>query len=428
MKMNGGFFQLQKHGTTVKKEVTAGMVGFFTIVYVIAVNSLILSEAGIPFEGAVFATIVTSFLGCLIMAFWANMPILLVPGMGINAMFTYTFVQSMGLSWHEALAAVFISGVAFTIITCTKLADVLNAAIPKTLKEAISVGLGLFLMLIGLEKGGLVVRGSNALISLGDLNDPMVLSTIITFIFAIVLFLKGIPGGFLWSIMFGTGLAALLGILPQPEQSDFSFASYGEVFGAFSFSKIAELPFWIAVFSLTMVLVFENIGLVHGHTDFAGQPQKFRKSLQANALSAMSSGLLGTSPTVSTVESTAAIAAGGRTGLTTFTAGILFLASAFLIPYMRWIPDNAIAPILILIGGLMVQNIRNIDLSDLTEAFPAIFIITMIPFTYSIADGMAIGFILYPILKIFSGKWREISRPLLMIACLFFVNFVLHYI
>nr|WP_204553441.1 NCS2 family permease [Bacillus ectoiniformans] len=426
--MNGGFFQVREHGTSVKREMMAGVVGFFTIIYIVAVNSLILSEAGVPFEGAVLATILTSFVGCLIMALWANAPILLVPGMGINAMFTYTFVQSMGLTWQEALGVVFVSGILFFIISVTRLAGLLNAAIPNTLKEAISVGLGFFLMLIGLEKGGIVVKGTNSLIALGNLSDPHVLVTLLTLIVAIIIFLKGWPGGFLSTILFGTAAAAVFGLLPKAEGEPFSVASYSGVFGAFSLEKWVELPFLIAVFSLTMVLVFENIGLVHGHTDFAGRPDKFKRSLQANAASAFLSGIFGTSPTVSTVESTASIAAGGRTGLTSLTAGTLFLVSVFFIPYMKWIPDMAIAPVLIIIGGLMVQNIRHLDLSDLTEAFPAIFIIVMIPFTYSIADGIAMGFILYPILKVFKGKAREVSTALYVISALFFINFVLHYI
>ncbi|WP_203362776.1 NCS2 family permease [Bacillus sp. REN10] len=428
MKKNGGFFQLVEHGTTIKREVTAGAIGFFTIIYIVAVNSLILSEAGVPFEGAVVATILSAVFGCMMMAFWANAPILLVPGMGINAMFAYTFVQSMGLSWQEALGVVVISGVVFMLVSLTKMADWLNAAIPTTLKEAISVGLGLFLMLIGLEKGGIIVRGENALVALGDLSDPSVIITMVTLLFALFVFIKGLQGGFLWSILFGTVLTAVCGLLPEVGNTSMSFAIYKDVFGAFSFHRWMEIPFWTAIFSLTMVLVFENIGLVHGHTEFANQPEKFKRSLQATAASTFTSGLFGTSSTVATVESSAAIATGGRTGLTSLTTGILFLLSIFAIPYMKWIPDMAIAPVLIIIGGLMVQNIRHLDLSELTEAFPAILIIVMIPFTYSIADGMATGFILYPLLKVITGKGREVSWLLYVIAALFLFNFVLHYI
>lgn len=427
MKKSGGFFQLADHGTTIKREVTAGVIGFFTIIYIVAVNSLILSEAGVPFEGAVIATILTSFIGCAIMAFWANAPILLVPGMGLNAMFTYTFVHAMALSWQEALGVVAVSGLIFFLVTVTKLADWLNASIPSILKEAISVGLGFFLMLIGLEKGGLVVRGEHSILAIGNLGDPAVLLTVLTLIVTIIVFLKGIQGGFLWSILFGTIAAWVMGLLPEVGDTSFSFAVYGDVFSAFSLAKWATVPFWSAVFSLTMVLIFENIGLVHGHTEFAGRPDKFKRALQANAFSSFTSGIFGTSPTVSTVESSAMIAAGGRTGLTTLTTGVLFLLSVFAIPYMKLIPDMAIAPVLMMIGSLMIQNIRHLDLTDLTDAIPAVFIIVMIPFTYSIADGIAAGFILYPILKVVMGRGREVSKLLWVVSLLFLFNFILHY-
>lgn len=421
-------FQLKDHGTTVKKEFTSGVIGFFTVVYIIAVNSFILSEAGIPLEGAVIATILSSFFGCLLMGIWANAPIILVPGMGINALFTYTLVQSMDLSWQEALAVVFVSGVIFSIIAFTKLANILNKSIPKSLKDAITVGLGLFLMLLGLEKGGLVVRGGTTIIALGDLSDIRVLATIITFLVTIILFLRNVKGHFLWSILFGTGIAGIFGIIPKSGQSSFSLKAYHDVFFHLSFDKFLSFSFWVAVFTITMVVVFENIGLVHSQMVLLKKEEKFRKGLQANSISAFLSSIFGTSPTVVAVESTAAITAGGRTGLTSIVSGFLFLLSALVIPYVKLISDNAIAPILILIGVLMIQNIRFMDLHDITEAFPAILIIAMIPFTSSISDGIAIGFILYPILKLSIGKWKEISIPLYVISGLFFINFLLQYI
>nr|WP_082194290.1 NCS2 family permease [Bhargavaea cecembensis] len=406
----------------------AGLIGFFTIVYIIAVNSFILSEAGLPLDGAVVATIVTSFAGCLIMGLWANAPILLVPGMGINAMFTYTLVGSMGMSWQEALGLVFISGILFAIIAFTGLAGVLNRAIPQSLKEAITVGLGLFLIFIGLEKGGLIERGTNSIIELGNLADPAVIATLLTFLIAIVLFLRNVNGHFLWSILAGTGFAALFGVLPVKADAAPAISSYGDVFAAMSFDGILSAAFVVGTFSLTMVVVFENIGLVQAHTVSSGHPEKFKKAFQANSVSAMLSGLFGTSPTVSTAETGAAIAAGGRTGLTAIVTGILFLASLLFLPFIHLIPDNAIAPVLLIIGGLMVQNVRNIDLNDPTEAFPAIFLIAMIPFTQSIADGIAFGFILYPLLKLSSGRGREVAPPLYIIAFLFLLNFAVNLI
>ncbi|MBU8771156.1 NCS2 family permease [Cytobacillus oceanisediminis] len=423
-------FQLDSNGTTVKREVMAGAIGFFTIVYIIAVNSLILSEAGIPLEAAIFATIITSVVGCLIMGFWANVPILLVPGMGINALFSYTMVQSMGLSWQEALAVVFISGLIFVFVAFSRFAKTLSESIPHSLKEAITVGLGLFLMLIGLEKGGIVEKGTNSIIAMGELGDPQVLATILTFLLAIILFMRNVPGNFLITVVAGTLIAWAFGLInvQSTEEKPFALSDYMEVFGSMSFDNLLSVTFWIAIFSLTMVLVFENIGLVHGHVGFINRPEQFKRAFQATSVSALLSGIFGTSPTVATVESAASMAAGGRTGLTAVTTGFLFMLSAFFIPVIKLIPNSAIAPILIIIGGLMLQNIRNLDLKDMSESFPAIFIIAMIPFTYSIADGIAIGFILYPILKISIGKAREVSFALYVIAALFLFNFVFHVI
>lgn len=423
-------FQLDSNGTTVKREVMAGAIGFFTIVYIIAVNSLILSEAGIPLEAAIFATIITSVVGCLIMGFWANVPILLVPGMGINALFSYTMVQSMGLSWQEALAVVFISGLIFVFVAFSRFAKTLSESIPHSLKEAITVGLGLFLMLIGLEKGGIVEKGTNSIIAMGELGDPQVLATILTFLLAIILFMRNVPGNFLITVVAGTLIAWAFGLInvQSTEEKPFALSDYMEVFGAMTFDNLLSVTFWIAIFSLTMVLVFENIGLVHGHVGFINRPEQFKRAFQATSVSALLSGVFGTSPTVATVESAASMAAGGRTGLTAVTTGLLFMLSAFFIPVIKLIPNSAIAPILIIIGGLMLQNIRNLDLKDMSESFPAIFIIAMIPFTYSIADGIAIGFILYPILKISIGKAKEVSFALYVIAALFLFNFVFHVI
>ncbi|MBS4173171.1 NCS2 family permease [Bacillus sp. FJAT-49736] len=421
-------FDIAEHETTIRKEMVAGVIGFFTVAYIIAVNSIILSEAGIPFQGAVLATILISFVGCLLMGFVANAPIILVPGMGINALFTFTLVQAKGFSWQEALGIVFVSGLIFAIIAFTKLAKLLNSAIPQTLKDAISVGLGLFLMLIGLEKGGIVVRGGSSIIALGDLSDLKVLATIFTFIVTIVLFLRNTKGNFLISILFGTILGYFLGLIPHDHNMTFSMHEYGKVFAGLSFANFLSFPFWVAVFSLTMVLVFESIGLIHSQTKLAGSPGKFKRVLQVNAISAALSGIFGSSPTVAAVESTASISAGGRTGITSITAGTLFLCSIFFVPYLKWIPDNAIAPILILIGGLMTLNIRTMDLKDITEAFPAVLIIVMIPFTYSIADGIAIGFILYPLLKVSIGKAKEVTMPLYVISGLFLLNFILQYL
>lgn len=422
------YFDLPGHETTLKREFLAGLISFITIVYIIAVNGAILSESGIPLEAAIIATIITSFVGCWLMGFWANAPIILVPGMGINAMFSYTLVHSMGLTWQEALAVVVISGLIVTIISFTQLAQLLLDSIPSSLKHGITVGLGLFLALIGLEKGGLITRGENSLLALGDLSSPFVIATLMSVVLAVVLFMRNVPGNFLISIIAGTSIAAVLGVISFDELSTWTVPldQYPSLFGAISFSGFGSFSFFVAVFSLTMVLLFENIGLINGHLNMTNRPEKFSRSFQANGVSIFTSGIFGTSPTVATVETTAGIAAGGRTGVTAIVTGSLFLLSLFAIPLVKLIPGSAIAPVLMIIGGLMVQQVKQIDFQDFSEGFPAFLVIVMIPFSYSIADGIAFGFIAYPLVKFALGKAKEVPIPLYVIATLFFLTFVAH--
>ncbi|MCR8982713.1 NCS2 family permease [Brevibacillus laterosporus] len=415
-------FDVKGHQTTVRNEILAGLTTFFTAVYIIAVNSMILSDAGIPLEAGIVATILISFIGCLIMGFWANAPVALVPGMGINAFFSYTIVKSMGLSWDSALAVVFMSGVLFIVIAFTPVAKMLAKSIPLSLKEGMTVGIGLFLTFIGLQKGGLIVPNPSTFIALGDLGDTKVVLGLVSLVIAVVLFLRNVKGSFLISIIINTLIAIALGTVGGTSQgSDFSFSTYLTVFGALSFDGIVTTGFWLAVFPLTMVIVFENMGLLHSMVP----ESKFARTFQANSISAMLSGLFGTSPTVSSAESSAGIAAGGKTGITAITVGILFLISIFCIPVIRYVPDTAIAPILILVGSLMMQSVNQIKFTDMSEGLPAFLIIVLIPFTASIADGIAFGFMAYPIVKLAMGRRKEIPLPLLIISLMFFLYFVL---
>ncbi|WP_243291662.1 NCS2 family permease [Bacillus sp. FJAT-47783] len=420
-------FKLTERGTNVRKELLAGLVAFFTVVYIVVVNASILSDAGIPIEAGILATVFSSVVGCLLVGFMSNTPIIIVPGMGVNALFTFTICQSMGLTWQEGLAVVFISGILFMIIAFTKLAAIISNAIPDSLKHAITVGIGIFLTFIGLQKGGLVVANEETFVALGDLTDPHVISTMVTLLVTVVLFARGVPGNFLFSMLFGATIATAFGLIDWTNVSGtLSFDEYANVFAAFTFDRIGDIVFWTATFSLTMVIVFENIGLINGHVEMIHQQESYRPALQANAISAATCGLFGTSPTVATAETAAGIAAGGRTGLTSVTTGVLFFVSLFFLPFIKLIPNSAIAPILILIGALMVQSIQHINLKDFTESFPAFLIIVLIPLTYSIVDGMAFGFIAYPIIKLFMKRRNEIAIPLYVIAFLFLVNFIFH--
>jgi adenine/guanine/hypoxanthine permease len=420
------FFHLQQHGTTIGKEISAGFISYITVFYIIIVNATILSAAGIPMEAGIIATILTSFLGCLIVGLWSNTPILLIPGMGLNAMFTYTIVQSGGFTWQEALAMVFVSGLIFVAIAFTPMAKMITASIPNSLKEAITIGIGILLILIGFDNAGIITSSDHTLLAIGDVGSPAAITTFIGLIVTVILFIKNVPGNLLLSIIITSLLTIWFGGTTF-EGVTFSTPDVHEylgVFGQLSFAQVGNIVFWLTSISFAMVIVFENIGLIHGHSKMLQRPESSKKSLQATAVSVLSSGIFGTSPTVASVETAAGITAGGRTGLTTIVTGFMFLVSVLFIPFIKVVPASAVSPILILIGVLMLQNIVHISMDDLTESFPALLIIVMIPLTYSIADGMAIGFILYPLMKLLMGKGREIHPAMYLIALLFFSSFV----
>ncbi|MBX7412803.1 NCS2 family permease [Clostridium chauvoei] len=422
-------FKLKEHGVNVKTEAIAAFTSFFAAVYIIVVNASILSDGGIPMEPLIIATVLASLFGCLLVAFISNTPLIVMPGMGINALFTYTIVNTLGLTFYQALGAVFVAGILFVVIALTPLAKILTEAIPASLKEAITVGIGLFITFIGLHKAGIVVASDSTLVKLGDITSPEVLAFIIIMIITLILFLKNVPGAFLISIILGTLISIGFGIVDLSSIS-FSlpdFNAYKDIFFSMDFSAIATPTFWVATFSLTLVLVFENIGLLHGQVSgMLKRPEETPKALHSVAYSVIDCGIFGTSPNVSTVEGAAGIAAGGKTGLTSLITGLLFLLSLFFIPFIKIIPNAAISPILIIIGCLMSQNLKNLNFDDLTELFPAFVTIVLIPLTYSIVDGIAFGFILYPICKLCTKKGKDVSVAMYVVSAIFLVYFILH--
>ncbi|MCM3785587.1 NCS2 family permease [Neobacillus mesonae] len=430
MKKNGLLQWLgMRQEDVLKKELGAGIISYFSIVYIVMVNASILADAGMPLQAAMVGTLLTSIAGCLFMAFIGKSPIIVVPGMGINAFFAYTLVHSMKLSWQEALAVVTITGILFAVVAFTNLYKVISEAIPHNLQHGITVGIGLFLTFIGLQKSGIVVAHQTTFVTIGHFDDPGVLTACLTLLLAFVLFVRNVQGGLLISMVAGTILAYVLGAAEAPSQmmsASEPIREYGQLFGELSFAGWINLSFWIAVFLLLLIVVFENIGLIASHTNIIQRPETFKGSLRALSITNVFAGIFGTSPVVAAAETTAGIAAGGRTGLTPLTTAVLFGATFLFIPLLTLIPDSAIAPILIIIGGLMVQSVKDIKFSDYTEAFPAFLIMVMIPFTYSIVDGMAFGFIAYPVAKLAAGKGKEVPKVMYLIAVLFMLNFVVY--
>lgn len=413
----------QLGSATWKNDVFAGLIGYLATVYIVVVNGAILQDAGIALETGMLATILASFFGTLIVGIYANLPLVQIPGMGINALFSYSIVKEAGLTFHEGLAVVFFASILFIIIAFTNIGNLLKESISDSLKHAISVGLGCFLILIGLENSQLVVSGKNTLIALGDFTNPTVIVSLITLVIAIYLFVKDVTANFLITLCIGTFLAYIFGIL-DTETTTISLET-SQILKIPSFSAMSDLTFWTAVFPLTMILVFENMGLLHGQLYLLKEESEFKKGYQAIALSSFMCAFFGTSPNVSAAENAAVIASKGRTRVAAITASILFLLTIFIIPWISMIPKTAISSILIIVGFLMTQSIREIPMNDLSEALPAMLLIVMIPFTYSIADGMAFGFITYAIVKIGMRKFEDLSITFIIITLLFVVIYLM---
>ena len=407
----------------IRREVVAGITGFFAISYIIIVNPMILADGGIPADLSVFATIFSSVIGCLIMAFYADAPIILTPGMGINAFFTYTVVASMGLAWQEALAISLAAAVLFAIVACTRLRTLLAAAVPASLKTAITVGIGLFLVEIGLEKAQLIRRGTNTIIELGDLTSPMVLLAIFGLVLSLAFYLRKVTGGFVLAILITSAVAWALGLHDeQPLTIELSrLADYPALFAQFDFGEMLSLPFLLSVFSMAMIMIFESLGILEG---ILPDHAKFDRTFRGSAAAALISSFLGTSPTVVAAESATGIASGGRKGIMALTAAVLFLGAMLFVPLLSFVPQAAIAPVIIITGAMMMQNLAHMDFSDFTEWFPAFLIVVLIPLTGSISTGLAFGFTAWPLLKFLGGERREVHVVSACLGVLFFFNLV----
>lgn len=417
------FSQILKQKDLIKNEIIAGFTAFFAISYIIIVNPLILADAGIPAELSVFATIFVSTIGCLIMGLWANAPIILTPGMGVNAFFTYTIVINMGLSWQEALAISLLAGLVHMLVAFTRLSVILAKAIPQSLKIGITVGIGLFLVEIGLEKAQLIQAGTNSIITLGSLQNPMALLSIFGLLLSLALYLRKISGGFFIAIVITSIVGYILHIqnITTSGISISEIRNYPALLAQADFTHIASIPFALATFSMSMIIVFESMGILEG---ILPDKNKFKKSFEVSSLMTCASSLLGTSPTVAAAESAAGIESGGRTGITAITTAILFALSTFFIPFLSYIPQAAIAPVIIITGAIMMQQLQFIEFNDFSEWFPAFLIIVLIPLTGSISVGLAFGFACYPILKIFIGKPKMIHPIAYGLGILFIIDLV----
>ena len=422
------FFKLKENGTTVRTELLAGLTTFLTMAYIIFVNPSILGDAGMPKDAVFVATCLAAAIGTLIMGVYANYPMALAPGMGLNAYFAYAVVKGMGIPWEAALGAVFISGCLFIMVSVFKLREIIVNGIPQSIRTAITVGIGLFLGLISLKSAGIVVANPVTMVSLGDLHQPPAILATIGFFLIVTLDRLKIKGAILIGILAVTVLSFYFGgntfhgIVSMPPSLAPTLFKL-DIMGALSVGilNVVLVFFLVELFDATGTLmgVANRAGLLVN-----GRMERLNKALLADSTAIVAGAILGTSSTTAYIESAAGVQAGGRTGLTAVAVGALFLACLFIAPLAGVVPGYATAPALFYVSCLMLRELAEIDWSDTTESVPAAITAIFMPFTYSIAQGIAFGFISYAALKLFTGRAREVKLIVWAIAAVFLFKFI----
>ncbi|MCB1608754.1 MAG: NCS2 family permease [Xanthomonadales bacterium] len=423
------FFKLADHQTSVRQELLAGLTTFLTMAYILVVNPEILAAAGMPRDSVFVATCLAAALGSAVMGLYANYPIALAPGMGLNAYFAFVVVGTLGYSWQTALGAVFISGCLFLIISLLRVREWVVNAIPRSLKLAISAGIGLFLAIIGLKNAGIVVANPATLVGLGDLHLPAPLFAIGGLLLIVALQARKITGGIVIGILAVTAAAVLLGqtpfngIVAAPP-------SLAPTWLQLDLARALNAGLLAVVLTFFLVELFDAtgtlIGVCHraGLLDAEGKLPRLNRALLADSSAIAAGAVLGTSSTTAYIESAAGTAVGGRTGLTAVTVAALFLLALFLAPLASTVPGFATAPALIYVAVLMTRGLAELDWEDLTEAAPAVICAVTMPFAFSIAHGIAFGFVSYAGIKLLAGRWREVSPAVWVIAAVFVAKFV----
>lgn len=419
-------FRLSERNSSVKNEIMAGLTTFMTMSYILAVNPGMLADAGMDKGGVFTATIVASIVAMLVMGLYANLPFALAPGMGLNAFFVYTVVLGRGHSWQYALTAVFIEGVLFILMSLFNVREAIFNAIPMSLKKAVSVGIGLFIALIGLSGAGVIVQGEGTLVSLGNLLTPGAAVTFVGIIVMAILMAKKVRGALLYGILISTVFALILGVTHAPEAWFQLPPSLAPVAFKLEWKNIFSWEMFSIMFTFLFVDLFDTVGTLVGVAskanllDEKGELPAAGPALFADAIGTTVGALLGTSTVTTFVESASGVTEGGRTGLTSLSVAFFFFLSLFLFPIFAIIPSQATAPALVMVGLFMMSPIKDIPLDDFSESVPAFLTIVMMPFAYSIAEGIAFGMMSYVIIKVLSGKAKDVS-PLMYILALVFL-------
>lgn len=429
------FFKLSEKNTTVKTEILAGLTTFIALAYIIFVNPNILSEAGIPKEAAIASTIWIAALSTMVMGVFANYPVALAPGMGLNAFFAYYVCGTLGLHWTVALGAVFFSGVLFLILTVSHVRQAIINAVPQNLRVAIGVGIGLFIAFIGLKGTGLIIPDKATFIGLGHVTQPTTLLSLFGLILTGALMARKVQGSILIGIVATTVLSMVLGYSPAPhgvgDIISTTLPHMGETFGKLDIVGAWNYGIVSIIFTFTVVELFDNMGTLIGLTSKAklvkpnGEIENLDRALTTDAVGTICSSIFGTSTVTSYIESAAGIAAGGKTGLTAVTVSICFLIALLFAPLVGLVPGFATAPPLILVGALMMSEVGKINFVDFSDGLPAFLTIIMMPLTGSIANGFAFGFVSYVFMKTAVGKYEEVSWIMWLVSIAFVINLVM---
>lgn len=428
-------FRLKENNTTVKTELLAGLTTFFTMVYVVIVNPSILSDAGVPSDQVFMATIIAAVIGTLWLALFANYPIAMAPGMGLNVYFTYTVVLASDgkIDYTTAFATVFVAGILFFLLSLTPFRQKLITAIPNNLKLAITAGIGLFIAFIGLRMSGIVVADPSNLIKLGDLSNPMVLLTIFGLMATVILMALNVHGAIFWGmaltaiVSLFTGQLTINKVVATPHLPE-GILVWNPIT---AFGDVIEYGLYGVVFSFILVTLFDTTGTMVGVARQAGLMKDnklpgIRKALVGDSLATMIGSMFGTSPTTAYIESSSGVAVGGRTGLTALVVAVLFAVTAFFSPLVGSLSGVAAitAPALVIVGSLMIGAVKDINWQHIDEAFPAFLVVLFMPLTSSISTGIAVGFITYPILKLIKGRAKDVHPLMYVFAVLFIIQLV----
>ena len=423
-----GFFKLEKHGTNVKTEITAGFTTFLTMMYIVPVNAIIMSKTGMPMEALITATALITIFSTVLNGLWANTPIAMSVGMGLNAYFTFGLVLGMKIPWQTALGVVFISGVLFLILSFTKFRVWIMESVPADLRRAISAGIGAFIAFIGLKSMGMVVANTAVLVGVGNFKNPNVLLGVLGLILVLAFYSWRIKGAFILAVFLTSIIAWVSGIAPYPTEFISLPASISPI--VFELDIASAMTFSLLPVIVTFLItdLFDSLGTLAGVGYRAGlfkdDGKELQKTLEVDAAATVGGALLGLSTTTSFIESASGVEEGGRTGLTAVATGLFFVLTLFMMPLFKAIPENAIYPVLVMVGVLMFGELSNVNFKDTATAVSTFLIVLMMPLTFSITNGLAFGLISYLLIKVIKKEYEEINIGIVFLTLVSLIVFI----